>query len=124
MRQERAPVVSKPVPFVRLVWGLMAALAMACSDDPSQPSQNTGRLTVVVSGLPAGVAADVQVDGPGNYAQLVPETRTFSQLTPGSYIVTARSVIDGAATYQPLPTTQTITLAADIQETATVTYAP
>lgn len=107
-----------------LLWfAALGALAAGCGDEPSQP-RTTGRLTVIVNGLPAGTTAAAQVTGPGNYGQLVPQTRTFAQLTPGPYVVMAFSVTEGTTTYQPVPTTQTVDVVANETQTATVTYSP
>ncbi len=61
---------------------------------------------------------------PGNYGQTVPETRTFAQLAPGDYGVTAASVTAGATTYVPVPATQTVTLSSGEEEAVGVGCAP
>ncbi|HET8624387.1 MAG TPA: hypothetical protein VFM14_12560 [Gemmatimonadales bacterium] len=108
---------------MRSLRSAIAVLALACGDEPG-PIVNTARLTIEISGLPAGVDAQVQVDGPGNYGQLVPETRTFSELAPGTYVITASQVITGTGTYTPVPSTQTVNLVTDAEETASVVYSP
>ena len=106
-------------------YGLVLGLVLACAcSDETGPSRNTARLTVEIVGLPAGVDAQVQVDGPGNYAQPVPETTTFAELFPGAYVVTASVVSVNGTGYVPVPGTQTVDLANGAQETVTVTYAP
>jgi hypothetical protein len=109
--------------YPRYRLGLALALAFGCSDETG-PSRNTGRLTVEIAGLPAGVDAQVQVDGPGNYAQPVPETTTFAELFPGAYVVTASVVSVTGTGYVPVPGTQTVDVANGAHETVTVTYAP
>ena len=109
---------------MRVVWRLAWTLAAGCGDESTGASPNTARLTVAVTGLPGGVAAAVQVEGPGNYGQVVPETRTFAQLAPGGYVVTAASVTAGATTYVPVPATQTVDLSSGEEETVGVEYAP
>ena len=64
------------------------------------------------------------MDGPGNYGQTVPETRTFAQLAPGEYVVTAASVTAGGTTYGPVPTTQPVNLSSGEEETVGIGYAP
>jgi hypothetical protein len=108
---------------LRFSLAVLCALAVGCGDEPSQPRE-VGRLTVVVNGLPANTDAAAQVTGPGNYGQLVPETRTFAELTPGPYVVMAFPVTQGATTYDPLPATQTVNVVANETQTATVTYSP
>jgi hypothetical protein len=121
--RKQAPVITQSLRSFRLSFAVLGALAAGCGDDPSQP-RATGRLTVVVKGLPTGATAAAQVTGPGNYGQLVPQTRTFAELTPGPYVVMAFAVTEGATTYQPVPTTQTVDVVANVTQTATVTYSP
>jgi hypothetical protein len=101
----------------------LLAAAGCSSDGPAEPV-HTGRLTVVVSGVPAGTDATVQVTGPGNYFQPVPVTRTFAELTPGTYLVTATAVTVSGTKYQPLPVSQSVEVADGATASATVAYAP
>src|SRR5512138_1674078 len=81
-------------------------LGAACAGDPSGPV--LGRLAVTVSGLPAGVAPALTVTGPGGYAHDLAASATLSDLTPGSYTVTAASVSSGGAEFDPSPGEQTV----------------
>lgn len=100
------------------------AAAAGCGDESAAPTPSTGRLTVVVAGLPPGAIAAAQVAGPGNYIQPVLHTVTFAELTPGIYVVTADTVRAGGVLYRPAPSTQSVTVAAAASDTATVTYSP
>jgi hypothetical protein len=73
---------------------------------PSGPS--TGSLAVAVTGLPAGVSAAVTVTGPGGYTRDLGGTETLSELTPGSYTVTAEAVSSNGQSYEPSQATQSV----------------
>jgi len=78
---------------------------------------------VTILGLPAGSPAVVTVSGPDNFSQSVSATQTFSQLTPGTYIVAAAAVTAGTSQYDPSPPTQSVTVtASDAQATASILY--
>ena len=81
-----------------------------------------GGLTVTVSGLPSGIAAAVTVRGPGDYSQAVTETRTLAGLTPGSYTVSASSVVSGSTTYTPSVSRPTVAVVAGTTADVTVGY--
>ena len=75
---------------------------VACGDDPVQPA--TGTLQVGITGLPAGTAAAVTVEGPGGTQQLT-ESRTLSALSVGRYNVSAGAVPGFAAQVSGSPAT-------------------
>ncbi|HZN97195.1 MAG TPA: hypothetical protein VFB61_05650, partial [Gemmatimonadales bacterium] len=84
---------------------------------------STGNLRVTVLGLPAGTAATVTVSGPDGFSQSVTATQTFSQITPGTYTITASAVTANSSAYTPTPGTQTIGVAAGTAvASATVSY--
>jgi len=82
----------------------------------------TGRLTVGISGLPAGTNAAVTVAGPGNFSQAVTAGITIASLAPGTYTVTAANVTAGATLYTPSATSQTIAVTAGATASRSVTY--
>lgn len=82
----------------------------------------TGSLAVTISGLPPGSAAAVTVTGPNSYNQLVTADGLLSDLTPGSYTVTAASVTFGGTTYTANPDVQTFEVSPNTTAAATVTY--
>lgn len=69
--------------FILVLLGLLLA---ACRGGAS------GSLTVQISGIPAGAAANVSVAGPGGYFQRVGQTQILRGLTSGSYVVNAMPV--------------------------------
>jgi hypothetical protein len=85
----------------------------------------TGSLAVEITGLPQGRPADVTVTGPSfPQGRSVTAAELLTNLTPGSYTITARSVTDaGAQPYDPAPATQTRQVAAGQGATAPVAYA-
>lgn len=82
----------------------------------------TGRLTVNISGLPAGTNAAVTVTGPGSYTQAVTAGTTLASLMPGTYTVAAANVTAGATLYTPSATSQTISVTAGATASRSVTY--
>ena len=101
---------------------LLLALA-GCDDRPGGPSTPVGNLRVEVLGLPPGTGGAVTVSGPNGFSQVLTGTRTFPEVTPGTYTVTAVSVTANSREYTPTPTSQTITvLAGNGVVTADVLY--
>jgi hypothetical protein len=82
----------------------------------------TGSLAVTISGLPTGSAAAVTVTGPDGYNQLVTADGLLSDLTPGSYTVTAASVSSGGTTYSANPDVQSFDVSPNTTVAVTVTY--
>jgi hypothetical protein len=83
-----------------------------------------GSLRVIIEGLPAGAAGAVTVTGPGNFSQVVTETRTLSPLTPQTYTVSAADVVSGSTTYTPSVSRPSVLVAAGTTERVTVSYTP
>ena len=82
----------------------------------------TARLAVNITGLPAGVNANVTVSGPG-YNNVLTSSTAINLLTPGAYTISAAPVVSGGVTYTPTPPTQTIQLpASTTQVAANVVY--
>jgi len=98
----------------RATASVLAALLLSngCSHDSGTPTQpGTGALVVTVSGLPAGTSASVTITGPGGYSNTVTHTSTLSNLTPGSYQLTAAGVAANGANYAPSPVSEALTVA-------------
>jgi len=91
---------------------LVAVLFCACSETTPSP----GSLTVTISGLPSGTAADVTVTPPGQH---LTATTTIGNLAPGAYTITAAAVSGYAATVTGSPAT----VVAGQTAAASVTYA-
>lgn len=93
--------------------GLLAACTTA---PPPTPTPDPGTLVVNVSGLPAGVDADVTVTGTG-FVQALTASATLDDLDAGLYVVSAASVTDGSDEYGPVITGSP----ADVQAGGSVT---
>jgi len=98
----------------------LAAIAIAC-DRSTAP--RTGALSVVVSGLTAGVPAAVTVTGPASYTRSLDASATISDLPAGSYVVTAAPVTTATVRWVASPATQTVTVRGGETATAAVAYA-
>ncbi|HET7456957.1 MAG TPA: CARDB domain-containing protein [Gemmatimonadaceae bacterium] len=138
--RRRAPFFAPPSPSLRcraraaLLYGALVAVVgvggckndSAVAPDSTQTAVVVGSIAVTVSGLPAGAAGDVTVQGPGTYSHDVTKTTTLSQVSPGTYTVTARPIIVDGIPYAPTPASQTAVVgatAASAAASATVTYA-
>src|SRR5688500_7836153 len=110
---------------MRLTYWLSLALPTilaTCSDAPTAP--NPGSLAVVIGGLPAAVQPSVTVSGPNAFSVVVASSTTLTDLKPGIYTVVAADVTSGNVRFAAVPATQTVTVFAGAQATASsVTYA-
>ena len=96
---------------------LMLAVTVAtCHDSPTAPG--VGTLSVVIGGLPAGVAPVVTVTGPRSYTKALAATTTLSALPEGTYTVAATDVTANGVRYAASPATQTVVVAANGVATA------
>src|SRR6185436_10192705 len=73
---------------------------------------STGRLSVTITGLPAGAAAAVQLSGPGGFAHASTTSETLVGLVPGDYTLTATPVTSGVHGYSASPQVSVTTVAA------------
>ena len=102
---------------------LLLALLLGCGGDPAGPSM--GSLAVQVSGLPAGISANMVVTGPGGFDSTLTGSETLRALTPGSYTVVASTVTSGNSAFVATPASQAVTVgASDTPSSAAVTYGP
>lgn len=82
----------------------------------------TGGLALAVTGVPAGSVGDVRITGP-NFSQTVGSSQTFAGVMPGSYAITAASVVIGSTVYDPTPGSQVVDVTPSRTATAArVTY--
>lgn len=97
-------------------------LLAACGGAPAAPGGGTGNLQVTISGLPATLAADVNVTGPAGYSQGIDASTVLSDLNPGDYTVTAHAVTQGATTYDADVTGSPALVTANATAQASVRY--
>ena len=107
-----------------LSFGLIAACGMGGSGGGKKPlPPGTGGLNVSVTGLPSGVAAAVKVAGPNNFTRELTASQNLTALTPGSYTVTATSLLGGTLSYVAAAPAQTVTVPDTAIASVTVSYA-
>lgn len=83
-----------------------------------------GGLDVQINGVPTDATADVEVTGPGGFLQSLQFGQTLTDLPVGDYEVTATAVMSsGGDTYQPSPSSQTISVPFGDAPVAVVDYA-
>ena len=75
----------------------------------------TGRIAVIVGGLPGGATAPVTVTGPGGFSTAVGGTRTLNNLVPGTYEVSTGTVNVGNDFYSTPTGRITVFVGASIQ---------
>ena len=103
-----------------------ALLVIACGGDDSgvDPGPTTGSLTVNLLGLPAGSSPTITVTGPSAFTRTISASETLTELTPGSYTISAAPVTVTEGRYAPAQPVQTITVPASATAAiATVIYA-
>jgi hypothetical protein len=81
----------------------------------------TGSLNIGVTGL-SGVAAAITVTGPNSYTRALTGSQVLSGLVPGSYTVTAASVLSSGITYTPSPASQIKSVTAGTSVAASIAY--
>jgi hypothetical protein len=95
------PIISR-----KHLCAVLLGITLACNEGPSGLS--TGNLSLSVSGLPAGSAADLVVSGPGGYTHAATGSQTLSGLATGTYTVSANQVTVGSTVYSGRPVTQSV----------------
>jgi len=85
-------------------------------------SVHSGSLAVTISGLPSS-GASVTVTGPGGFAQSLTASGTLLGLVPGTYQVTAASVVLGGSSYAPTPPQQAVVVSSGAAASASIAYA-
>ena len=85
-------------------------------------STDPGDLVVTITGLPGGLDADVDVTAPSGTTTSLSASQTFTDVDPGSYTVSAESVMDGDDVYAPTVSSSPAIVPAGGSVTVTVTY--
>ncbi len=116
-RAERETVASIVGACISLGLGLFLA---ACGGESTGPS--TGSLALAVSGLPAGIEADVSISGPGGFSRQLDGSETLVGLALGSYTVVATGVTVGPSLYVASPSTQAVVVSGPDPASAAVVY--
>ncbi|WP_396224810.1 hypothetical protein [Gemmatimonas sp.] len=83
----------------------------------------SGALAVTFAGLPAGLAGDVRVTGPGSFARTVTASETLRGLEPGRYTLTPRAVRSATGAFGvPLGSVSVDVVAGATPATATMNW--
>src|SRR5687768_5582511 len=115
-----ARLASSARPGLRPALVLAALFALASCDNSSGP--RTGALSLTVSGLPSGTAAQVTLSGPG-FSRVVSGTEVIANLKPGQYTLTPASVLNGVTRYSSITPPQTVTITkSNVPVEASVAY--
>jgi hypothetical protein len=99
---------------------ILLPLLSCDGDDPVRPA--TGTLSVHISGLPDGVAAGVNITGPGGFTHNSTASETLDELVAGRYTITSGSVTHDGSTFAPQIPTQFATVSALAPASAGVAY--
>ena len=83
----------------------------------------TANLAITTAGLPDGVAAAIQVTGPGGYLHAVSGSDLLTGLAPGAYTIGGTPVNSSGLEWTPVPASQVVTLAAGATASAGVAWA-
>ncbi len=89
----------------------------------TKQSSTVGQLAITMKGLPTNLNATATVTGPNGFSETLTASKTFSDLPPGEYIITA-SKVDGTYPYNPTPKTQTLNVVAGENTNASLAYVP
>jgi|GEM_PF-4788471 len=89
---------------------------------PTPPAPDPGKLSVTVTGLPAGTNAKVSVSGPSNYKTDLSASKTLEGLAAGDYNVSATNVVVSSDTFSGAATPPTVAVKSGETTTSTVTY--
>ncbi len=91
---------------------------------PVEYTLSTGGIAVAVLGLPTGASTTVTVTGPDNFSRTLTGTATITDLAPGSYTVSAPSLVVAGISFAPSTATQQVTVSASlVAAPAVITYA-
>ncbi|WP_157449109.1 hypothetical protein [Deinococcus peraridilitoris] len=85
-------------------------------------SASKGALNLNVIGLPQDTGAEIKVTGSGGFSRTVTTTSNLTDLTPGSYTVSANSVSAGGLNYQPTVKGSPVNVQAGKSASVGVTY--
>jgi hypothetical protein len=101
---------------------LALTLLLAACGGGTSTGPTTGTIILAVSGLPAGIDADIAVTGPNGFNRQFSASETLSALAPGSYTVAAAGVTSGPQVYAPSPASQNVTVGTQEPASAEVVY--
>jgi hypothetical protein len=117
------PLARRVASALLLLSAGLGAAGCAGGDTPTAPGITSkpptgpdpvlkGSMVLHVTGLPAGVAGDVSVTGPGGFARTATATVTLPDIDAGRYTVTARAIRTADGVLAPVSAEQVIDIGA------------
>ena len=104
-----------------LCLAVSAVFLIAACDRSTGP--RTGSIALSINGLPNDLPAQVSITGPNGVKLTATTSKTFADLEPGSYQISASNAVSARSTYAPSSTTNVVeVVAGDTPAQATVTY--
>lgn len=93
------------------------------SDGPVRPSETEGVLDIVLTGLPAGTAVEIDVTGPNGFAETLRAAGQIGGLAPGTYSILAEDVHAAGDFFEAVdPNPTSVTIRAGQTTQATVAF--
>ncbi len=119
--------VNIAIVFLHILLFVQAGLfCSGCSNDsnsPTQPNPQTGSLSVIIGGLPAGTDGDVDITGPNSFNRSLTTSAVINGVPVGSYTVKANPVETLLSnTFDPTPVTQSATVSIADTAVAQIKY--
>jgi len=125
--------------LARLTSLLALTLGAACAggDAPSAPNNappkvpppapapiTPGILSITVTGVPAGTAADLVVTGPAGFSRAATGAAAWSDVAPGRYTIVARPIRAADGAYEASPSLIEVDVVSAAPTILTITYSP
>lgn len=99
------------------------AVTVAAGSTPTAASITwtliTGSISISISGLPGGDAANLVITGPNGFATTVSASGTVNGLKPGTYTIDAQRVLSGGFSYDAIVPLQVVSVVAQLAPATT-----
>ncbi len=112
----------QPSPASLLVEVSATMIAAAAPVAYSAVAAPPGTLTLGVTGVPSGASASVVITGPNSFSRAVTQTGSLPGLVAGGYTVIAQRIRTSLGTYDPSPSSQSLTVPVGGTVAGTVNY--
>jgi peptide/nickel transport system substrate-binding protein len=105
------------------LWGIIACFGLASLLTACPPvTPATGSLEITVTGNPSGTTPSITVTGSNNFSSVITATTTIPNLEPGSYSVSATTLLSGETEFDGLVTGSPVTVSANQTSSASVAF--
>lgn len=119
-RVQASAVVSGTTTYVVNTTVIVATVMTSKTTAIKIDYQKAASLAVAIT--PTELAANVTIAGPNNYSQTITSSKTLTNLFPGTYTVTALTVVSEQITYMPQFASQTVSVSAGQAGSVSVNY--